>query len=44
MATTEELEAKLKRLERELQVLKDIEAIKQLKGQVLPLPRLQAVG
>ncbi len=32
MATTEELEAKLKRLERELQVLKDIEAIKQLKG------------
>jgi bile-acid 7alpha-dehydratase len=32
MATVEELEAKLKRLERELQVLKDIEAIKQLKG------------
>jgi bile-acid 7alpha-dehydratase len=32
VATVEELEAKLKRLERELQVLKDIEAIKQLKG------------
>ena len=32
MATMEDLEAKLKRLERELQVLKDIEAIKQLKG------------
>ncbi len=32
MATVEELGTKLKRLERELQVLKDIEAIKQLKG------------
>jgi bile-acid 7alpha-dehydratase len=32
MATVEDLEAKLQRLEHELQVLKDIEAIKQLKG------------
>lgn len=32
MATVEDLEAKVKRLEQELQILKDVEAIKQLKG------------
>ena len=32
MAGAEELEARLKRLERDLQVLKDVEDIKQLKG------------